>query len=75
VEKDGAVWVCSECGESSRPLDAACHHCGKLLCPDHAIWLYDLAFARFKGEQTIAIHCANCKSKHHHRARSGSAST
>jgi hypothetical protein len=69
----GALWECSECGESSSPVEAVCHHCGKPLCPNHLSVRHDPAFGAVKGEQVWAVHCAGCRSKHHQRTRSGTA--
>jgi len=62
------VWGCAECNDSTRPVDEACHHCGKLLCQDHAIPLpADPAFAVYEGESRLAYHCAGCHAEHHQR--------
>jgi hypothetical protein len=63
------TWECFECAQESEDhLTSACHHCGKLLCVNHARWLYDRAFAidRKQGAPApTAVHCSACATRDH----------
>ena len=65
-------WECGECGQKEKSglmVDAACHHCGKLLCEKHRIKIADEAFANDSGAISVnAFHCDACKKAHHPKA-------
>jgi len=62
-------WECGECGRREDPpvrVDAACHHCGKLLCRDDRIEIVDIAFASTHGQLGLAAtHCGGCRRQYH----------
>lgn len=61
-------WECGVCGskEQQEKIDAACHHCGKLLCSKHRILIVDAAFSSKPGlAGSEAFHCSDCKTLHH----------
>jgi hypothetical protein len=69
-------WRCAECGraEDARQcvaVDAACHHCGKVLCSTHQVVVAaDSAFAP-SGAASRAVHCRDCRRRHHRIVGSG----
>lgn len=66
------AWECAEChareGAENVFVDAACHHCGKLLCHLDRVLLEDDAFSDFPGDDRVAVHCRDCRQRHHPRA-------
>jgi len=61
-------WRCAECGEpefGKKVVLAACHHCGKLLCPDDQTVLSSDVFDGDDEIRNLAYHCADCYDTHH----------
>jgi hypothetical protein len=63
------MWECGDCGqtETSRcELDAVCHHCGVLVCPDCRVVLVDGVFGGpMVSPDRTAVHCRSCRREHH----------
>lgn len=64
------MWECGDCGlpemRSRRTLDAVCHHCGVLLCPDCRVVLVDGAFGGpLVAADRAAVHCRSCRHEYH----------
>lgn len=67
---DSPAWVCGDCSlpeELGRPLRQACHHCGRVLCPDCQQIIHDGAFVGRWGMRSRAVHCRRCRERHHPR--------
>jgi hypothetical protein len=63
------AWECAECNvkeDLGTPIDAVCHHCGKLLCRKHRVEIADHAFSAAPGPMgRTAVHCRACKRRYH----------
>ncbi|WP_433261772.1 hypothetical protein ACQPZF_27730 [Actinosynnema sp. CS-041913] len=67
------AWECAEChareGAGQVFIDAVCHHCGKPLCRHDRVRIVDEAFAESdRHSAQLALHCKECKQRHHPRA-------
>ncbi|MEV0675519.1 hypothetical protein AB0I60_03245 [Actinosynnema sp. NPDC050436] len=64
------AWECAEChtreGADEVFVDAVCHHCGKPLCHHDRVSVVDDAFG--EEDRQVAVHCKECKQRHHPRA-------
>lgn len=62
-------WRCAECGKAEEgkkfAIDAVCHHCGKPLCRTHQNRIGDDAFHGHEGQSSRAVHCPQCRRRHH----------
>lgn len=74
------AWECADCGEKevissmrnggdSRRI-VVCHHCGKPVCfhPSRVIADDDFGTSVEPPTARAAVHCADCKNKHHPKA-------
>lgn len=62
-------WKCGACGQMDGRggviVDAVCHHCGKPLCREHQVEVWDTAFRSDKETSWVStIHCAECRRNH-----------
>ena len=67
-------WRCAECGEpeaGKKVVLVVCHHCGKLLCTDDRMPLFDDVFDGDDERRNVAFHCADCYDIHHSRSDAG----
>lgn len=60
-------WQCERCSRTDDAvrIEAACHHCGALLCDGCSTTIVDVGLLGVRFGNALAVHCTACLRRFH----------